>query len=80
MSLPHLKLLWKIEIDDATVDDYIIHGELSISRINSEGNILWKKFSSDVFATSDFKIVENNIYAKTSEGTEYKFDYDGKVE
>ena len=49
LSLPELKLNWKKEIDSSTAfeifkmnEDYIIHGELEISRIDKYGNILWQ--------------------------------------
>ncbi|MHC6201995.1 hypothetical protein ACYULU_02225 [Breznakiellaceae bacterium SP9] len=91
LTLPELQLNWKIEIDEATAfgiykmnDDYIIHGELTINRIDTKGKIIWKKYGSDIFVTmegqNDFKIGENFIYVKSWDGRKYKFNYNGKDE
>ena len=87
LTLPELKLNWKIEIDEVTAfriekmnNDYIIRGELAISRINKEGKIIWQKYGSDIFVTYDesfyFDIVDNNIFTISWDGRKYKFNYD----
>jgi hypothetical protein len=91
LKLFELKLNWKIKIDDATAfgiykmnNDFIIHGELEITRINKNGEIIWQKSGSDIFVTidgkSDFKIINNKIHIESWDGRKYKFDYDGKDE
>ena len=87
LSLPELKLNWKIEIDEVSAfeitkmnDDYIIRGELAISRISKEGKIIWQKYGSDIFITWDedfyFDIIDNNIFTISWDGNKYKFNYD----
>jgi len=65
-------------------NDFIIHGELEITRINKNGNIIWQNSGSDIFVTldgdNDLKIIENNIYVESWDGRKYKFDYNGNDE
>jgi hypothetical protein len=89
LTLLELKLNWKVKIDDATAfgiykmnDDFIIHGELDISRINKNGRIIWQNGGSDIFTTMDgydFEIIENDIFVKSWDGRNYKWDYNGKI-
>lgn len=90
LSLPALALQWKTEADNATCfeifpyrDSYIIHGEMEISRIDRNGNILWQQGGADIFTTisgkDDFKLTEKNILATDWENNKYIFDYDGQV-
>ena len=91
LTLPEFKLNWQIKIDSATAfgihkmkNDYIVHGEFEISRINKYGKIVWQKTGSDIFTTIDgknvFKIIENYICVKSWDGREYKFSYNGYEE
>ena len=86
ISLPSFELNWTKEVDFATAfeiykmnDDYIIRGELTITRIDKNGEIIWQKYGSDIFVTPDssfyFKIIGNNICTISWDGREYKFDY-----
>jgi hypothetical protein len=88
LKIPELQLIWKHEIDEATNfgiypfhTDFIIHGELSITRITKEGIIVWQKYGSDIFTTQeakdDFYIEDDYIYAQSWDGRNYQFDYDG---
>jgi hypothetical protein len=59
-KLPELRLSWKKKFDSATCfaiypfkDDFIIHGELAISRIDPDGNVKWNFFGKDIFVTQD---------------------------
>jgi outer membrane protein assembly factor BamB len=87
ISLSELKLNWKVKIDDVTAfdinkmnNDYIIRGELAISRINKDGKIIWQKYGSDIFVRIDdkfyFEIIDNNIFTISWDGRKYKFNYD----
>lgn len=89
LSIPDLKLNWKVQADNATCfeifkldQDFIIHGELSISRVSSQGKIVWQKSGADIFTRidareDDFKVTENYIFATDWENRKYQFDFDG---
>lgn len=89
LAIPDLSLLWQKQVDAVTCfeifkykDTYIVHGEMGISRIDKNGNILWQRGGSDVFATEegkgDFLITENYIWATDWEYRKYIFDFNGK--
>ena len=88
LSIPSLDFIWKTHADQATCfeifkynDSYIIHGELEISRLDSNGQIMWQKSGADIFTTptgiNDFEITEEYIRATDWENRTYKFDFDG---
>lgn len=89
LSIPDLKLLWKTHADQATCfeiykyrDNYIVHGELEISRLDRDGQIVWQQSGADIFTTidgrQDFELTDQLIVARDFENRVYKFDYDGK--
>ena len=92
LAIPSLQLHWKTKVDEVTAfeiykikNGYIIHGELTISRIDKNGKIHWQKSGSDIFTTldgkDDFSIKEGVIHAKDWQNRTYKWDFDGnKVE
>lgn len=76
---------WKTEADDATCfeifkyeDSYIVHGELAITRLNRNGEILWQQSGRDIFTTpngkDDFTLKDNYVYATDWEGNRYVLD------
>ena len=89
LSIPDLDLYWKTKCDTATCfqifkykDDYIVHGELEISRLGSDGKILWQQGGEDIFVTlnsgkGDFVITPDYILATDWGNRKYKFDFDG---
>jgi hypothetical protein len=91
LSLPELKLLWQTRADEATCfqifkyrDDYIVHGELEISRIDQNGKIVWRQSGGDIFTTiegkpDDFKVMNEYILATDWNHKIYKFDFDGNI-
>lgn len=90
LSIPDLTLNWIIKADDATCfqifncnGDYIIHGELNISRISSKGKILWQNTGADIFTTEkgidDFQIKNEIIQVMDWNNKIYKFDLNGKI-
>jgi hypothetical protein len=90
VELPSLNLKWKSIVDDATAfqifklkDDFIIHGEMSISRINKFGNIIWQHYASDIFVTAsgkdDFLIIDDKIFAKAWDESKYEITFEGKI-
>ncbi|RKS02889.1 hypothetical protein [Flavobacterium sp. 102] len=89
LSIPELNLLWQTKADSTTCfgiykykDSYIIHGELQISRLNQNGEIIWQQSGEDIFITLDgkdnFEITDEFILAKDWENRKYKFDYNGQ--
>lgn len=90
LSIPDLKLLWRTKADDAACfeihpyqNNYIVHGELQISRLNKNGIIIWQQRGADIFTTingeQDFELTEHFIIAKDWENRIYRFDYNGKL-
>ena len=87
LSLPSLTLLWQRVIDTATCfgiyiynNDYIVHGEMEISRISDKGETLWQYSGRDIFTTlsvSDvFSIKDNKITVKDWLENIYTIDAD----
>lgn len=88
LSIPNLDLKWNKRLDPGTCfgiypfkGDFIIHGELKVSRIDLNGNQKWTFGARDIFVTQDgtasFKIEEDKIYLKDWEGYEYVIDGNG---
>ena len=91
LTFPALDLFWTIKADHATCfeilkhgDDYIVHGELEISRLDRSGNMIWQFSGSDIFTTptgkNDFILEDNKIKAINWEGIRFIIDaYTGEV-
>lgn len=80
LNLPFLDLEWRKQIDDATcfeilkfMNDFIIHGELSISRIDINGNIMWTFYGPDIF-TEEMRIEGNFVIAVDFNNNVFKID------
>ena len=60
---------------------YIVQGELDISRIDKNGNIIWQQSGADIFTRMEgkdnFVLTENYILATDWENRKYKFDFNG---
>ena len=78
-SLPTLEPLWNKTIDSATGFELflspdgkglIIHGELEISKVTFEGEIIWNTSGKDIF-TEDFSVYEKHIEATDFNGEKY---------
>jgi len=89
LSIPGLQLNWLIKADDATCfsilpfeDDLIVHGEVSISRIDASGNIVWQFTGSDIFLSLDgnstFDMYPDFIELTDFNGHRYQVDYYGQ--
>jgi hypothetical protein len=89
-KLPLLTLNWKKELDPATCfaiypfkDDFIIHGELEIKRINRAGNVKWDFSAKDIFVTQDGKeavrLIGDRIEVTDWDGDKYILNVDGQV-
>ena len=58
--LPGLTLNWKKKLDAATCfsiysfrDDFIVHGEMEVKRVDLNGNVKWSFGGKDIFVTHD---------------------------
>ncbi|MFX0141015.1 MAG: hypothetical protein ACFFDN_45670 [Candidatus Hodarchaeota archaeon] len=89
LNVPSLKLNWLLKADSATCfevfyknDMYIVHGELEISQVTKDGNIVWQFSGKDIFTTqtgiNDFIIKDKYIVAKDWEYNVYHIDFNGK--
>ncbi len=90
LSIPNLDLIWKTQADSCTCfeifkfkESYIIHGEIEISRLNLNGEIMWQESGVDIFTTeegiNDFEITESYIKAIDWGNRIYKFDFNGML-
>lgn len=90
LTLPELELNWMTEVDWATCfsihkynDTFITHGEMSVARIDRNGNKLWSYTGADIFVCLDegnaFEMHDNFIELMDFNGSSYKIDYDGKT-
>lgn len=91
LSIPDLSLIWKTKADEVTCfeifkyqSDYIVHGELDITRLGHDGQIIWKQGGADIFVCLDpkgdgFMLTDQYILAKDFENRKYKFDYNGNI-
>lgn len=90
LAIPGLTLNWMTEADWATCfsvhqygDTYITHGEVSIKRIDRNGNTIWEFSGADIFVTMDgdlsFDLHDDYIALKDFIGNSYKIDYNGAI-
>ena len=90
LTLPNLELKWKTQADQATCfqifqqqDDYIIHGELQVTKLDKDGNQKWEFGGADIFVSIDneeeFKLETDGILLTDFAKTKYKIDFDGKL-
>jgi hypothetical protein len=90
LTIPDLNLEWKTISDTASCfgiyyldEDYIVHGELEISRLDKNGKIIWRQSGQDIWTTAegidDFTVYDNYILATDWEYNRHKFDFDGTL-
>lgn len=90
LRIPDLRLDWQVKIDTAACfqvysldEDYLIHGEVDISRVDKDGNIKWSFSGSDIFVspggTNEFRLLDNVILLNDFSGNSYRLDLNGKV-
>ena len=94
LSLINLELNWYKEVDFATAfgiykmnEDFIIHGEMSITRINKNGEIIWQQSGSDIFVlpmprdspVDNFHIDNNMIFVQSWDERKYCISYNGEI-
>jgi len=89
LEIPSLKLNWNKEIDTATCfeiyefeDDFIVHGEVEISRVTNSGTIKWQFSGRDIFVSvngkKEFEITGNTIKLTDFQNFQYALNSDGK--
>lgn len=87
-NLPYLNLDWAKRLDPSTClsiyafdNGFIIHGELSITKIDKHGNEQWEFGARDIFITQDgstsIAIHSDRIELKDWEGYKYILDKNG---
>jgi hypothetical protein len=90
LTLPLLELKWSIQVDMATCfqvlkhqNDYLVHGEVEISRINRKGEIKWTFMGADIFVSikgdESFTLQPNHIALIDFERNRYEIDFDGRL-
>lgn len=90
LAFPSLEELWHTQVDMTTCfeiapyeGDYITHGELSITRLNQEGKILWEFSGKDIFVSPferipAFTLTPKGIHLVDFNYEEYWIGYDGR--
>jgi hypothetical protein len=89
LSIPDLDLKWRTNCDPATCfgiykleDEYIVHGEITITRLDRSGNIRWTFGGSDIFVSLDnddaFRLYDDHIALTDFYKTKYKVGFDGR--
>lgn len=90
LALPDLALKWKTQADLATCfqiikhqGDYIVLGELQVTKLDKDGNKKWEFGGADIFVSIDhdeeFKIESDGILLTDFAKTKYKINFDGKL-
>ena len=88
LALPDLRLIWKTKIDIGRAiaiykmnNDYIIEGEIGVSRINSFGKIIWEReslYTSTKNAwINEFKIIGKYIFTRSWDERKIQYDFNG---
>jgi len=89
LSIPDLKLRWMKAVDLATcfgiyeADKALFtHGELSVTRLATDGQIVWETYLRDIIVTIDdgkdsFIMRSDHIALEDFSGNNYKLDFNG---
>lgn len=82
--VPPYRLLWSLQVDFATCFGVhwsseqralIAHGELMMSRLSTDGRLIWQASGADIF-TEGFELLPDHIRAVDFGQSVYRFDYD----
>jgi hypothetical protein len=90
LSVSDLELLWQTQADTITCfkifkfeSDYIVHGDLVISRIDNYGSIKWEFGGRDIWVSmgdkSEFTISSDFIQLFDFYDNEYIIDFNGEL-
>lgn len=87
LSIPELQLMWQCEADPVTCfsvfsleNDFVVHGEMQISRIGRNGNLIWQFSGADIFVSlehNNFQLFSDHIWAQDFSGNQYDIDFKG---
>lgn len=90
LTLPDLQLGWTIQVDQATCfgiykadNGLFTHGELSVTRLGTDGQIIWQAGLRDIIVTIDsdkdsFIMHDDYIELEDFNRNNYKLDFNGK--
>jgi hypothetical protein len=90
LSLPDLQLRWMVRVDQATCfgiykadNGLFTHGELSVTRLGTDGQIIWQIGLRDIIVTVDsdkdsFIMHDDYIELEDFLRDNYKLDFNGK--
>lgn len=90
LHLPYLDIRWHKKMDSATClgiyqfkDDFIMHGELDITRFDKNGFVKWIFSGNDIFVSlnsnNNFTIEGENIIVKDFDDNVYVLNADGTL-
>lgn len=92
LSIPDLNLKWSVKADTVSCfqlfmrdEFFIVHGELSISKLSYSGELVWQFSGRDIFVLpgeekeSEVTLFEDYIQLIDFEKNLYKIDYNGKL-
>ena len=92
LSIPDLILSWSVKADTSSCFQlfkrdkfFIVHGELTISKITYSGELVWQFSGRDIFVLlgaekkSEVTLFEDYIELFDFEGNKYTIDYDGRL-
>jgi len=90
LTADQLELKWQTRADQATCfgvykldGSYIVHGEIQVSKLDWDGNILWSFEGADIFVSPEgedsFQLHPDHIALVDWYGNRYDIDFDGKV-
>jgi hypothetical protein len=81
MQIPDLDLLWKTRADHATVfgiyfspdgNGLVVHGELDISMLTMEGDLVWSQSGADIFS-GEFILTTTHAEVEDWDKRRYRF-------
>jgi len=89
LDLPSLELKWQAHADPVACfqiykieEEYLVHGEVEITRLNRYGDVIWAFSGRDIFVSSDnepsFLLKKDRILLVDWEKNKYELGFNGK--
>jgi hypothetical protein len=81
LSIPDFGLIWRAKADYATVfgiyflpdeNGLVVHGELGISRLTTDGEVVWSRHGADIFS-GEFVLSTTHVEVEDFYGRRYRF-------